>query len=135
MSNKLRALYEYLSEAGDKWTPQVNVARELFESFGNGECYFAPEEYHDTTERLALSKAISEINFSADFEKIIISSCKGIKLANEAEFDKYIKNQYKATIRKLARIYKMAKKGNRHGQIDVGGHTVESFLENLPETP
>jgi hypothetical protein len=29
----------------------------------------------------------------------------------------------------------MAKKGNRHNQMDFGGHTVESFLENLPETP
>jgi hypothetical protein len=26
------------------------------------------------------------------------------------------------------------KKGNRNGQIDFGGHTVEAFLENLPET-
>lgn len=131
--NRQRALYEYLSEVGDNWTPQVQVARDLYEHFGNAECCLEPKEYHDSTERLFLSRCISEINFSPEFEKIIISSSKGIKLANEEEFDRYIKGQYKSAIRKLARVYAMAKKGNRHGQIDFGGHTVESFLENLPE--
>jgi hypothetical protein len=133
MNARQKALYDYLVAKGDEWTPQVEVARDLYSYYGNGECCLLPEEYHDTTERLIISKDISDINFSFDFHKIIISSCKGIKIANEAEFDKYIKNQYNATIRKLARIYKMAKKGNRNGQIDFGGHTVESFLENLPE--
>jgi hypothetical protein len=136
MKERQRALYDYLVSMGDEWTSHSEVARsdELYRYYGNGECCLFPEEYHDTTERLLLSRDCAEINESAEFEKIVISSCKGIKLANEAEFDKYIKNQYKATIRKLARIYKMAKKGNRHGQIDFGGHTVEAFLENLPET-
>jgi hypothetical protein len=134
MKDKQRALYEYLKTAGDNWTSQVQVARDLYEHFGNGECCLAPEKYHDSTERLFLSRTISEINFSSEFEKIIISSSKGIKLANEEEFDRYIKGQYKSAIRKLARVYAMAKKGNHHGQIDFGGHTVESFLENLPET-
>ena len=133
--DRQRALYEYLSEVGDEWVSQVQVARDLYKYFGNGECCLDPKEYHNTTERLELSQTISEINFSNDYEKIIISSSKGIKLANEEEFDRYIKGQYKSAIRKLARVYAMAKKGKRHGQIDFGGHTVESFLENLPETP
>ena len=132
--NRQRALYEYLETAGDNWTSQVQVARDLYEHFGNGECCLEPKEYHNTTERLELSQTISKVNFSPEFEKIIISSSKGIKLANEEEFDRYIKGQYKSAIRKLARVYAMAKKGNRNGQIDFGGHTVEAFLENLPET-
>ena len=132
--NRQRALYEYLETAGDNWTSQVQVARDLFEHFGNGECCLEPKDYHNTTERLELSQTISKVNFSPEFEKIIISSSKGIKLANEEEFDRYIKSQYKSAIRKLARVYAMAKKGNRNGQIDFGGHTVEAFLENLPET-
>ncbi len=133
--NRQRALYEYLENKGDTWTSQVQVARDLYEHFGNAECCLEPKEYHDSTERLQLSQTISDINFSNEFEKIVISSSKGIKLANEEEFDRYIKGQYKSAIRKLARVYAMAKKGNRDGQIDFGGHTVESFLENLPETP
>lgn len=133
MNGRNIALYNYLLENGDKWVSQAQVARDLFELFGNGECFFEPKDYHETPERKLLGKAIAEINSNQSFEKIIISSCKGIKLANEAEFDRYIKSQYSATIRKLSRIYKMAKKGNRHNQIDFGGHTVESFLQNLPE--
>lgn len=131
--NRQKALYEYLESVGDNWTSQAQVARDLYEHFGNAECCLLPEEYHNTTERLELSQTISQINFSPEFEKIVISSSNGIKLANEKEFDRYIKGQYKSAIRKLARVYAMAKKGNRNGQIDFGGHTVESFLENLPE--
>ena len=129
--NRQRALYEYLSKVGDNWTSQVEVARDLYEHFGNAECCLCPEEYHDTTERRELSHIISKINLSSNFEKIVISSSKGIKLANEEEFDRYVMSQYKSAIRKLARVYAMAKKGNRHGQIDFGGHTVESFLEGI----
>ena len=131
--NRQRALYEYLMKQGDKYTAQAEVARsdELYKYFGNAECCLEPKGFHDTVEREHLSDTIRNINISPDFDKIIISSSKGIKIANEAEFDRYIKSQYNATIRKLARIYKMAKKGNRNGQIDFGGHTVESFLDNI----
>lgn len=131
MSRLHKALYDYLLEKANNWTSQVQVARDLFEEFGNGEAFLEPKSYHDSTERSMLSLTIQEININPNFEKIIISSSKGIKLANEEEFDRYISNQYKATIRKLSRIYKMAKKGNRDGQIDFGGHTVEAFLEGI----
>jgi hypothetical protein len=134
MKERQKKLYEYLIKKGEIWTPQSEVARELFLYYGNGECFIEPRDYHSTAERRLLTDDIREINCSTDFEKIIIASGKGIKIASEAEFNRYIKAQYDATIRKLSRIYKAAKKGNRHGQIDFGGHTVESFLENLPET-
>lgn len=131
MKDRQIALYEYLLNKVDKYTPQVEVARDLYEHYGNGECCLAPELFHDTTERHFISDDIASINESADFEKIIISCGKGVKIANEDEFDRYIKNQYKATLRKLSRIYKMAKKGNRHNQMDFGGHTVEAFLAGI----
>lgn len=129
-----KILYDYLLERGDEWTTQADVAMELSRYYGNGEAFLEPKNYHNTAERTLITKDCREISVSPDFEKIIISSSKGIKIANEDEFNRYIKAQYDATIRKLARIYKMAKKGNKNGQIDFGGHTVESFLQNLPET-
>ena len=129
MSKLHKALYDYLLAKGDTWTSQVQVARDLFKEFGNGEAFLEPKSYHDTTERLMLSSVIREINESAEFEKIIVSNKKGIKIANEKEFDRYILSRYKSAIRKLSGVYKMAKKGNRNGQIDFGGHTVEAFLE------
>jgi hypothetical protein len=137
MKTRQKALYDYLLSRGDEWTPQSEIARsdELYKYYGNGECCLAPKEYHNTTERGYISEDIRAINVSTEYEKLVISSSKGVKIATEAEFDRYIKAQYSAAIRKLARIYRMAKKGNRNGQIDFGGHTVEAFLENLPETP
>ena len=134
MNYRQRILYDYLLNKGDCWTSQAEIARDLYREYGNAECCLEPKDYHNTTERGLLSKDCREISISGEFEKIIISSSKGIKLATEAEFDRYIKAQYTATIKKLARIYKMARKGNRNGQIEFGGHTVEAFLENLPET-
>ena len=133
MNEKQRALYEYLLSKGETWTPQVEIARELYREYGNAECCLEPKDYHNTTERNYITRDIRAINESNEVEKIIISSSKGVKIANEAEFDRYIENQRNATLRKLARIYRMAKKGNRHGQIDFGGHTIDAFLEKFPE--
>lgn len=131
MENKHRALYEYLESKGDVWLPQVEVARDLFEHFGNGECCLAPEEFHDTTERVALSKVIAEINLSPDFPKIIVSSCKGIKLANEEEHQRYVLGQYRSALRKLKRTRIMEKKGNANGQITIDGRTIEAYLHGV----
>ena len=134
MNIRQKALYQYLLQRGENWTTHVQIARELYQEYGNAECCLEPKLYHNTTERSYISDDIRAINISPYSEKIIISNKKGVKIANETEFEDYIKNQYNATLRKLSRIYKMAKKGNRNGQIDFGGHTVEAFLENLPET-
>lgn len=131
MTEKQKALYEYLLVKGDEYTPQVQVARDLFEHFGNGECCLAPEEYHDSTERTVLTKVISEINSSMDFEKIIISGKKGIKIANEEEHHRFVTKQYQAIFRKLKRAYIMERKGNANGQISIDGRTIEAYLRGV----
>lgn len=133
MNERQKALYEYLLGKGDDYTPQVDIARDLYKYYGNAECCLEPKSYHDTTERGYISDDVRAINISADFDKLIISSWKGVKIANEAEFDRYIKAQYNATIRKLSRIYKMAKKGNRHNQIGIDGTAIEAFLQKIDE--
>ena len=134
MNNRQRTLYEYLLNKGDCWTSQAEIARDLYREYGNAECCLEPKDYHNTTERTYLLHDLQVIKTAPECEKLVISSPKGVKIATENEFDRYIKSEYAAAIRKLSRVYKMAKKGNRNGQIDFGGHTVEAFLENLPET-
>ncbi len=131
INEKHHVLYNYLLEKGDVWTSQVEVARDLYAEFGNGECCLAPEEYHDSSERLILSKTISEINLSSDFEKIIISGKRGVKIANKEEHHKYVVRQYAAVLRKLKRIYIMERKGNANGQISLDGRTIEAFLNGV----
>lgn len=136
MNTRQRELYEYILSRGDNWTPQSEIARsdELYRYYGNAECCLEPKDYHNTTERTYLLRDLQVIKSSSDCEKLIISSPKGIKVATEEEFDRYIKNNYKSALRKLARVYAMAKKGNRHNQIGIDGETVEAFLQKFPET-
>ena len=131
MTEKQKAWYEYLLAKGDVWSPQVEVARDLFEHFGNGECCLAPEEFHNTTERLILTDTINEINISPEFHKIIISGKKGIKIANEEEHHRYVAKQYQAIFRKLKRAYIMERKGNANGQISIDGRTIEAYLRGV----
>lgn len=131
MNEKHIALYNYLLEKGDEYTPQVQVARDLYAEFGNGECCLAPEEYHDSHERKILSQVISEINGSLEFDKIIISSGKGIKIANEEEHHRFVTKQYQAIFRKLKRVRIMERKGNANGQISIDDRTIESFLKSV----
>ena len=129
-----RKLYEFLLEQGERYTPQWEIARELFREFGNGECCLEPREYHNTSERIDLLRCKQSINDSADFEKIIISNSKGMKIATEEEAEQYLANQYKALFRKLRRLRTMERKCNLHNQITVDGHTIDAFLEKFPET-
>lgn len=124
-------LYQYLLAKGDEWTPQVQVARDLFAEFGNGECCLEPKNYHDTTERKLLSNVISIMNTSPEFEKIIISSRKGIKIANEDEFFRYIKGRYSALFRQLKKVRAMERKGDLHGQLGIDGAAIDSFIEKF----
>lgn len=134
MNARQRTLYGYLLSRNGEWTTHAEIARDLYEHYGNAECCLEPKDFHNTAERSWIAADCRYLSTCNEIDKIVISSSKGIKLATEQEFDRYIKSQYSATIRKLARIYKMAKKVNRHGQIDFGGHTVEAFLENITET-
>ena len=134
MNERQRALYEYLLSKGDTWTPQAEIARELYREYGNAECCLEPKDYHNTTERNYITRDIRAINESNEVEKIIIASGKGVKIATEAEAERYLRNQYTALFRKLKRIRTMERKCNLHNQMDFGGHTVEAFLENLRKT-
>jgi hypothetical protein len=131
MTEKQKALYEYLLAKGDEYTPQVQVARDLYEHFGNAECCLEPKDFHNTAERLDIAKTSREINSNSMFEKIIISNSKGIKLATEEEFNKYINNQYRSIFKKLKRIREIHRKANRNNQINFMGEFVESFLEDI----
>lgn len=129
MNARQKALYNYLLSRNGEWTSQSDVARELYGYFGNAECCLEPKDYHNTTERLKLLYDCREINSNPIFEKIIISNSKGIKLATEEEFYKYINNQYSSIFRKLKRVREIECKAKRNNQINFMGDYVEAFFE------
>ena len=118
-----QALYEFLLRRGDKWTSmeQTTDSISLYPAFFT-------TVYHNSTTRRLLTSDIEAINGSSAYEKIILSSSRGIKLASEHEFQSFIVSEYHEIFKKLSRVRKMAKKGKLDQQQDLEGKITESFL-------
>ena len=117
------ALYNFLLERGDVWTSmeQATDSVSLYPTYYKG-------VYHNSVTRRLLTEDIRRINASDKFEKIIISTTRGIKLANEAEFEKFLGAELREVFGKLKRLRKLAKKGSRDQQIDLEGQIADVFL-------
>lgn len=118
------AVYTFLlGKPVDKWTSMETVTTTLsmYPSFRNG-------TYHNSRARRILTRDIKAINNSARYEKTIISSSRGIKIANDEEFEKFIDAELKETLTKLKSIYHTARKGGLDGQYEIDGHAIDAFL-------
>jgi ribosome-binding protein aMBF1 (putative translation factor) len=125
------ALYNFLKEQGDRWTTQeeaVNALRDLYPQVAEH------MPFHDTAARFRMTADIRQINANDTIQKVIISSPKGIKIANEEEFARHVQKEIKAAIRKLLRARQKAAKGQMDGQMRLvfGAErdTVKSFLDS-----
>lgn len=117
------ALYDFLLSRGDKWTSMEQTT----DSIPLYPAYFKTT-YHNSTARRLLTGDIEAVNSSDKFEKIIISGRRGIKLANENDFEKFLKSEFGEIFRKLRRVRRIAQKGSRDQQIDFEGQIREAFL-------
>lgn len=123
-------LYDYLKERGDQWTTQYEIVCDLKDLYGEMDC----ENFHDSTVRQQLTKDIRTINASDYLPKPILSSNRGVKLANKQEFDKYIANNIHSVVNRLKRLKKLAQKGSKDGQYRIKmseyqKEIVESFID------
>lgn len=117
------ALYRFLLSRGDSWTSMEQVTDSVREypAFFTG-------HYHNSRTRRMLTSDIEQINGSERFPKIIVSGNRGIKLATEADFEKFLEVELREVFRKLKRLSRLAKKGSRDQQIDLEGKIAEAFL-------
>lgn len=129
MENQLNSrqwkLYNLLKDNGDCFITQLEAARRLPQYYGEYEA----EKFHDSPARMLMTKDIRAINEAGVIQKIIISSPKGIKLSNEAEFKRYIRAEFGAIFRKLTRTRTKAGKAARNGQGRIVFHTEREFVE------
>lgn len=130
-AERCRVLYEYLISKGDTWTETCKVAWDLEEHYPYLQWAVGVDspDFHDSNARMMITNDIRLINESRNFEKIIISGKKGIKIANQEEAERYIANQYRAIFRRFKRIRVLARKAEANGQIDINNDTVNAFLE------
>ena len=128
LNARQKALYKFLLEKGDQWTHQIDVATALSEFY-----YFRKEKekFHDSNARHTLTKDIRAISISDEIPKIIVSSGKGIKIANREEWEIYIKSEYKSVFNKLKRVRRKERKGCLDGQMQIYNRDafIEAFLE------
>jgi len=118
------ALYRFLLSRGDNWST-TDMATSFVKQYP---AYFG-ENYHNSAARRLLTADIEAINSSDEFNKIIISGSRGIKLATEDEFSHFIGSELKEIFGKLRRIRKLSKKASRDQQIDIEGQIADVFLE------
>lgn len=122
-------LYNELKAIGDVWTKQ----RELAELLPDFYPYERAEAFHDSAARLLMTKDIAAINKSDAVQKIIISSARGVKLANEAEAWAFIEGKYSAVFKSLEKVRKMERKAGLDGQgrLVFGGERpiIQAFLQ------
>lgn len=118
------ALYRFLLSRGDHWTPS-DMATSFVIQYP---AYFG-DKYHSSNASRLLSSDIQEINGSRDYDCIIISGNRGIKLATEEEYERFVNAELKEIFDKLRRVKKVIKKGRRNMQLDMEGRIAEAFLE------
>lgn len=132
LNSRQWALYNFLKERGDDWTCQWQIALEVPEYGYDGESEAA--RFHDSRARQQMTADIRAINDSSVIQKIIISSPKGIKLANSDEFNRYIQKEINAAVRRLLRAKRKRDKGNRDGQMRITFRaerdTVKAFIDS-----
>ena len=109
-------LYRYLKERGDEWTTQLDIACALSDYY---DTKFDITKFHDSKARLQITMDIRALNDSETIQKIIMSSSKGVKIANRNEFNTYIGREINAAVRRLMRAKRKAEKGNRDGQMRI----------------
>ena len=129
------ALYNLLKNNPDRYMTQQEIAYMLPDFFSTEDLVLADVPFHDSHARHLLTKDIRAINKSEVIQKVIISNNKGVKIANSAEFEKYINAEFASIFRKLARTRQKAKKAGLDGQMRIvlGSErdTIEAFADSI----
>ena len=122
--NKDELLYEILSNNSNTYLTQQEVWERL-----NGVLWHKTDTpFHDSHERMLLTKQINRLNRSYGFNGLILSTSKGIKLATEEEAIKAVKSIYATALKKLKYARELETKINRDGQFDIEFKEYKFFI-------
>lgn len=130
LTERQQVLYQYLIDKGDKWTLQFQICWDLQSWYG---IVLDHNSFHDSPARHRLTADIRAINDSTEAEKIILSGLRGVKIANRDEFERHIRKEISANIRRLLRAKRKLQKGNLDGQMKFTTNEeqemIRAFLE------
>ncbi len=120
-------LYAFLASRED-WTPMRDVAGNLRAIYGWG---WGSSGFHNSGIRRMITEDIERINQSDEYDMIIISGSRGIKLASRGEFARWATAEYAEIFRKLKRVRHLTNKAGMHGQMRLLEE--ETFRDVFPE--
>lgn len=105
-----QALYNFLIQnySEDRYISKYEICQNLSEYY-----FYNPD---DTRICRIIENDVSKINFSAEFDKIIVSNKKGYKIGNKEQIRAYISRLYKRDKKSLARTSILRKKNSLDGQ-------------------
>ncbi len=106
-------LYAFLASRED-WTPMRDVAGNLRGIYGWG---WGSGGFHNSGIRRMITDDIEKINQSDEYDMIIISGSRGIKLATRGEFARWATAEYAEIFRKLKRVRHLTDKAGLDGQL------------------
>jgi hypothetical protein len=126
-------LYEFLKENDKEWITQVEIVNRLgiYGKF-NGDTRL----FHDNGIRYDLTEDIRKINQSDIIQKIILSSSKGIKVANEEEYRVWSLRKWKSIKSMIKRLAWKDDKAKLNGQMKLvfGDSVARNYYETFGET-
>ena len=108
-------LYAFLASRED-WTPMRDVAGNLRALYGWG---WGSSGFHNSAIRRMITEDIEKINQSDEYDMIIISGTRGVKLATRAEFRRWATAEYAEIFRKLKRVRHLTDKAGMDGQLSM----------------
>ena len=110
-------LYDFLKENDQEWITQFEIAKRLSQHYGNfnGD----PKLFHDNFIRYDLTEDIRKINQSDVIQKIILSSAKGVKIANEEEYRVWSLNKWRSIKSMIKRLAWKDDKAKLNGQMKL----------------
>ena len=122
-AERQQELYNLLLARGDEWSSMefLTDSIKLYPAFFT-------TNYHNSRARRMLTADIEYINNSDKYEKIIVSTSRGVKLASEKDFEKFLSSELREVFAKLKRLRKLARKGSRDQQQDLEGRIAGVFL-------
>lgn len=136
LTERQTRLLSHLQANTDRFLTQIEIVTALRNNYPHGE-NFTAETFHDSVVRQMLTRDIRAINKSDDVDVVIISTNKGIKIADETEFDTYIRRQYEKVFRMLSLVRKQERKGRLNNQLritaDGSFHTVRAYAKMRKE--
>lgn len=120
-------LYEFLKSQTD-WVTQEHISSSLPDLYGTDETPF-----HDTMARINITNDIRAIKKSDVIQKIVISSPKGVKIANEDDFGLYFDRKLISLKKQMKLLYKQLKKAQANNQTRIVFKSERDFIEAFKE--